>query len=181
MYQLLPLSDGASSEDIKFTQASSGSSKSKPVSLWALVACIVCTIANLACNYIFPPPLPQSVAYLLKSPRLTRQEISRLRHPTQFIGLDRIHEHLSSDVKPFVNKPFLSARINQSAPDKSFFDIDQRGYATPIGTVFPNHHRILATPTVSGHSCNRPNTYHTLRCQPSCSSAQSTMGWRLAS
>ncbi|KAF8550778.1 hypothetical protein OG21DRAFT_373468 [Imleria badia] len=93
--------------------------------------------------------LPQSVAFLLESPRLRRQEISKLRHPTQFIGLDRIHSHLSSDVKPFINKPFLSARIDESSPDKSFFDVDQRSYMTSIGTVFPAHHRVMATPTVS--------------------------------
>ncbi|KAI6119791.1 hypothetical protein EV401DRAFT_1475292 [Pisolithus croceorrhizus] len=119
---------------------------------WAVVACIVCTVANLASIYIShppSPPLPQSLQFLLRSPRLTRQEISKLRHPTQFIGLDRIHRHLSSDAKPFVNKPVLSARVDEASPDKSFFDVDQRTYRTPIGTVFPEHHRIRLTSTAS--------------------------------
>ena len=146
MYQLLPRND----PDIHKQASHEPSSCRNRFSSWAAIACIVCTIANLASVYIFPPSrtVPQSVAFLLESPRLTRQEISRLRRPSQFVGLNRIHRHLSSDVKPFINKPILSARIDASSPDQSFFDVDQQSYTTPIGTIFPERHRIMMTPTV---------------------------------
>lgn len=151
MYQLLPRNDPVNSEDIWQAQAPPEQSSCRNrLPSWAMIACIVCTIANLASIYFFPPSstVPQSVAFLLESPRLTRQEISRLRRPSQFVGLDRIHHHLSSDVKPFVNKPFLSARIDVSNPDQSFFNVDQRSYTAAIGTVSLEHHRVMMTPTV---------------------------------
>lgn len=181
MYQLLPRNDpedACSGENIQ-AQLSPQSSQSR-FSSWALIACIVFTIANFTSIYISPPPrtLPQTVEFLLDSPRLTRQEISKLRHPTQFIGLDRIHSHLSTDVKPFINKPFLSARIDESNPEKSFFGVDQRSYMTSIGTVFPAHHRVMVTPTVSARCRTEPNTYRALRCRPFCNSARLITGWR---
>lgn len=154
MYQHLPRNDleenDTSGEEVK-VQISPESS-SKTLCHWAVVACIICTIANLASIYISHPPsrsLPQSAEFLLQSPRLTRQEISKLRHPTQFIGLERIHRHLSSAAKPFVNKPLLSVRVDEAIPDKSFFDVDQRVYRTSIGTVSPEYHRIRLTSTAS--------------------------------
>jgi hypothetical protein len=153
MYQLLPrnVSESVTSSEITQAQVSPEPSSKGRLSSWAVIACIICTIANFATIYISPPPrtLSQSLKFLLESPRFTRQEISKLRHPTQFIGLDRIHQHLSSDVKPFVNKPFVSARIDESRPDESFFGVDQQSYMTSVGTVFPGHHRVMATPTVS--------------------------------
>lgn len=156
MYQLLPRNDPeniTSSEDIRAQASPESSSCKNRWSSWAVIACVVCTIANLASIYIFPPSgtLPQSVAFLLGPPRLTRHEISKLRHPSQFVGLDRIHQHLSSDVEPFINKPFLSARIDESNPDQSFFDVDQRSYQAAIGTISPEYHRVMVTPTVRVH------------------------------
>ncbi|KAG9309710.1 hypothetical protein JVU11DRAFT_10386 [Chiua virens] len=153
MYQLLPPNDPdnpSSSEDGQEKVLAEPSRKSRWYA-WAVIVCIVCTAANLASIYIFPPSrtIPQSMAFLLESPRLTRQEISRLRHPNQFVGLNRIHRYLSSDVRPFINKPFLSALVNESRPDQSFFHVDQKTYVTSIGTVSPERHRIMMDPTVS--------------------------------
>lgn len=152
MYQLLPRSDPeviATAEDIQVKAPESSSRRSR-LSPWTVIVCILCTIANLASIYIFPPSgtVPPSLTFLLETPRLTRQEISRLRRPSQFVGLDRIHQHLSTTVKPFVNKPFLTARVDKSSPDKSFFDVDQRSFAAAIGTVSLEHYRVMVTPTV---------------------------------
>lgn len=169
MYQHLPPNDleenDTSREEVKVQILPESSPKT--LYHWAVVACIICTIANLASIYTPHPPsrsFPQSAEYLLQSPHLTRQEISKLRHPTQFIGLERIHRHLSSDAKPFVNRPLLSARVDEAIPDKSFFDVDQRIYRTSIGTVSPEYHRIRRD----------------LRHRQSCNSEQSTMGWKPA-
>jgi len=149
-YQLLPADDRPQVLEDKSTKdIQRGSDR---LSWAAIFVCIICTAINLLSTwsqsssrpYTFP-----SATSFISTRGMTRKDIDRLRRPSQFIGLDKIHRNVTqtSDTKSFVNFPMFMAHIDASQPYK--VSKPRKGVQTSIGTVYPELSNMLASSSVS--------------------------------
>ncbi|KAH7919343.1 hypothetical protein BV22DRAFT_1023157 [Leucogyrophana mollusca] len=120
----------------------------------AVIVCALVTVVNFAIlvysvqrSNVGPlATAPDSLAFLLGPPRQSRQEISRLRRPTQFIGLEKLNR---SSTKHFINHPFLFAQIDRGHKDDVLYNDDPRRVDTLIGMISANDRRVYVTQTIS--------------------------------
>ncbi|CCM06169.1 uncharacterized protein FIBRA_08410 [Fibroporia radiculosa] len=112
----------------------------------SLVVCIVCTVANvlIACK---PMGAGMSMMTMRPPAPLTRQDMHRLRRPSQFIGLADIHRPVPPVPRQFDNWPMLVAQVDSADSDKVFRS--HRAHMTHSGTVVPEDRHIQTTSTVT--------------------------------
>jgi len=148
-YQLLPVNDDPQVLDDQ--AARNTRNRSDRLSWAAIVVSTICIAFNLLSTrftstsrqYTFP-----SATSFLTTQGMTREDIDRLKRPSQFIGFDKIYRNTTptADVKSFVNFPMLMAHIDSSRPYA--VTKPQKGIRTSIGMVYPELSDMIVTSSV---------------------------------
>jgi len=146
-YQPLPANDELEGKD--------GGSTIKPrngndkLSWAAIFVSIICLVVNLLNSRSWRPYTFPSPTSFPSTHGLTRKDIDKLRRPSQFIGLDKIHRNATpaAEVKSFVNFPMVMAHIDASRP-RQIVTEPRKGVMTSIGTVYPELSDMVVSPSV---------------------------------
>ncbi|TFY68651.1 hypothetical protein EVJ58_g886 [Rhodofomes roseus] len=113
-------------------------------SLWPLFICLLCTVVNLGLFHASltqsPPPAPTTA--------LTRQDIFKLRRPSQYIRLHEIPRPSPPVDRQFNNYPIVVAQIDSASPNKVIDDAANR-HMVHSGTIVPEDVRVHVSQTVS--------------------------------
>ncbi|KAH9834556.1 uncharacterized protein C8Q71DRAFT_711052 [Rhodofomes roseus] len=106
-------------------------------SLWPLFICLLCTVVNLGLFHASltqsPPPAPTTA--------LTRQDIFKLRRPSQYIRLHEIPRPSPPVDRQFNNYPIVVAQIDSASPNKVIDDAANR-HMVHSGTIVPEDVRV---------------------------------------
>ncbi|KAK0469248.1 uncharacterized protein EV420DRAFT_1633669 [Desarmillaria tabescens] len=78
----------------------------------------------------------------------SRQDISLLRRPSQFIGFDKIERPSPPKPRQFHNYPILVATVDSAAADKAF-GYDLKRVMSPAGTISFDEWHVIINQTVS--------------------------------
>ncbi|RDB30233.1 hypothetical protein Hypma_007152 [Hypsizygus marmoreus] len=103
--------------------------------LWLCLACTAVNVLTLLINFRRPFAFENS-------PILDRQDIHRLRRPSQYIGFDDIRRPSPPIARNFTTFPFTVAQIDAAEPQK-VFDPDLKRYMALSGTVYPDEKRVV--------------------------------------
>ncbi|KAK0194295.1 hypothetical protein F5146DRAFT_428610 [Armillaria mellea] len=108
-----------------------------------VIIAVLCTIVNIVLTTSLP------VINLQHPPRaLSRQDISLLRRPSQFIGFDKIERPSPPKPRRFYNYPILVATVDSAAADKAFGH-DLKRVMSPAGTISFDESHVIVNQTVS--------------------------------
>lgn len=138
-------------DDIERSQKAQGRPALSSSSL-AVVICVLCTMANAVVSLYAQFPSSnglESFDFLRRTPRLARQDISKLRRPSQFIGFDRINRSLAPEAKQLTNYPFLMSQIDSSSEYTVTNSAESTRDMTEIGMIVHERSRMTVTNTVS--------------------------------
>lgn len=113
-----------------------------------VIIAVLCTLVNIIVTTSFPMiDLPHPAR------ALSRQDISLLRRPSQFIGFDNIERPSPPKPRRFHNYPILVATIDSAAADKAFGH-DLKRVMSPAGTISFDESHVIVNQTVSARlSC----------------------------
>ena len=114
-------------------------------SLWAVFICLLCTVVNLGLFHASSRTLPPSPASMSS---LTRQDIFKLRRPSQYIRLDEISRPSPPVERQFKNYPIMVSQVDSSSPNK-VVDGAAHMHMVHSGTIVPEEARVHVSPTVS--------------------------------
>ncbi|PPQ64164.1 hypothetical protein CVT24_008799 [Panaeolus cyanescens] len=114
---------------------------------WALVICLLCTIAN---SLLFLDPTggcgPKTSMDCLLT--FNRKDYSSLKRPSPFIGLDKIARPEVPTPRTLINYPQQIMQIDAAQPD-FVFDDDPRRYMTRNGIVSPEDRLVKVSKYIS--------------------------------
>lgn len=114
-------------------------------SLWAIFVCLLCTVVNLGLIHASsrtssPSPVPISA--------LTRQDLFKLRRPSQYIRLDEIPRPSLPVARQFNNYPIAVGQVDSASPHK-VIDGAAHMHMVHSGTIIPEEARVHVSSTVS--------------------------------
>ncbi|EPQ55669.1 hypothetical protein GLOTRDRAFT_115949 [Gloeophyllum trabeum ATCC 11539] len=125
--------------------------------VWLVVACALCTVANIAATGI-------NMRLHAVEPKFgTPHTLKTIRRPNQFIGLDKV-ERGQVTYTPFANYPALLTQVDASNPNYVYSD-DPLRWKTSRGSISPDDRRVLLTATVSTIAQFRILDYGMERCE----------------
>ncbi|KAK0205265.1 hypothetical protein DFS33DRAFT_1274197 [Desarmillaria ectypa] len=104
---------------------------------------VLCTIVNIILTASSPMITSQHSVRTL-----SRQDVSLLRRPSQFIGFDKIERPSPPKPRQFHNYPILVATIDSAAADK-VFGYDLKHFMSPAGTISLDEEHVIINQTVS--------------------------------
>jgi len=146
-YEQLLSGTPSSTDDLR---TSSGCKSSKTMATYiTLVLCTVCTLVNVAVFFCgadgrqFP-----SQSLFFPTPIMRQADIELLRHPSQFIGLDKIDTTPLTTSRHFTNYPLMMLPVDWSHPSK-IFPLNREKHLYSVGTVLSEAREFQVTPSVS--------------------------------
>lgn len=111
---------------------------------WAISLCLICTVINLLLALF--PVKPVSCREELAS--VSRNQLSQLRRPSPYIGLDKITRVPNPSPATIINYPHVIAQVDR-LHQSQVFDDDPKRYLSRTGTVSPQTREVRATQSVS--------------------------------
>ncbi len=117
--------------------------------------CIICTLINVAIVAFLPSNPAVSAAArtdalfsdsIVRS-TFSREDINKLRRPSQFVRFDEIQRPTPPIPRQFNNHPMLIAQVDYDHPNQVFGETKRR-YMAAAGTITPEDRRVLVTPSV---------------------------------
>jgi len=140
-------SDGREGEGVEENIYSGGpgaTTTSPSASLWPLFICLLCAVVNLGLFHLSlsqdPPVVPTTA--------LTKQDIFKLRRPSQYIRLHEISRPSPPVARQFDNYPIVVGQIDSAAPNKVIDGAAHR-HMVHSGTITPEDSRVHVSQTVS--------------------------------
>ncbi len=116
----------------------------KSFNKWAISLCIICTVISLLLA-LFPV---KSVSCREELASVSRNQLSQLRRPSPYIGLDKIVRVPNTSPAFIINYPHVIAQVDRLHQSK-VFDDDPKRYLSRTGTVSPQTREVRATQSVS--------------------------------
>lgn len=123
----------------------------------AVAICALCTMVNLA--ILLHQNTPQertydhhTMTFLRQTPHLSRDAISNLRRPSQFIGFERLNYSRFFPERHFINQPFRLIQIDRDNQNSAVGDHDHKRYITSIGMISPEDRKFHVNASVG--NCN---------------------------
>lgn len=149
-YQLLPVNDDPQVlvDDEAARNARNGSDRLSWAAIFVSIICLAFNLLSIRFTSTSRPYTFPSATSFLTSQGMTREDIDRLKRPSQFIGFDKIYRNTTptADVKSFVNFPMLMAHIDSSRSHA--VTKPRKGIRTSIGTVYPELSDMIVTSSV---------------------------------
>ena len=111
---------------------------------WAISLCLICTAINLLLAF-FPA---KSVSCREELASVSRSQLSQLRRPSPYMGLDKINRVSNTPPASIINYPHVIAQVDRLHQNQ-VFDDDPKRYLSRTGTVSPQTREVRATQSVS--------------------------------